>query len=167
MAQQFPQDIYQQLDGIDFRLLDELAYLCKQQRQRSTAAYCCPGREYLAKKVGCDVGTVSRHTSKLEKLGLIEKIQRRPIRGQWRSCLYRLRNWVAWRLGQIGAMLRQGGKKKPKESATSHRVRPDAHIAAAYESNAFEPHSKEEIERGKAFFANLRETLAKKLGMKP
>lgn len=165
MANQFPQDIYQQLDGTDFRLLDELAFLCKQQRQRTRAAYCCPGREYLARKVGCDVGTISRHTSKLEKLGLIEKIQRRPIRGQWRSCLYRLRSWVSWRLGQVAGALRQMGKKR-KKSAEVHRVRPDAHKTNAYENNVFKPHSKEEIEKGKKFFAELRETLAQKLGVR-
>jgi DNA-binding transcriptional ArsR family regulator len=140
VANQFPQDIYQQLDGIDFRLLDELAFLCRKQRQRTGAAYCCPGREYLARKVDCDIGTISRHTTKLERLGLIEKIQRRPVRGQWRSCLYRLRSWVSWRLGQIAGMLRKVGKARSTEK-NSHRVRPDARIAHAYENSAPRPHS--------------------------
>jgi len=73
MANRFPQDIYQKLDGYDFRILDELAFLCKQQRQRTRAAYCCPGREYLAGKIGCDVGTISRHTSKLVRLGIVDR----------------------------------------------------------------------------------------------
>ena len=141
MANQFPQEIYQQLDGIDFRLLDELAFLCKQQRQRTGAAYCCPGREYLATKVDCDVGTISRHTSKLEKLGLLEKIQRRPIRGQWRSCLYRLRSWVSWRLGQIAGMLRKVGKSRSPEKIP-HRVRPAARITHKYENNVLQAPSK-------------------------
>jgi DNA-binding transcriptional ArsR family regulator len=135
-TQTFPTDIYQQLDGIDFRLLDELAFLCKQQRQRTGAAYCCPGREYLARKVDCDIGTISRHTSKLERLGLLEKIQRRPVRGQWRSCLYRLRSWVSWRLGQIAGMLRKVGKSGSIEKIP-HRVRPAARITSVNESNVF------------------------------
>jgi hypothetical protein len=141
MANQFPQDIYQQLDGIDFRLLDELAYLCNQQRQRTGAAYCCPGRDYLAGKVGCDRGTISRHTTKLERLGVLEKIQRRPLRGQWRSCLYRLRSWVGWRLGQVAGMLRKIGKARAP-GPTAHRVRPSARIAHKYENNASKPPSK-------------------------
>lgn len=136
MAIQFPHEIYRQLDGIDFRLLDELAFLCKQQQKRTGAAYCCPGREYLAAKTGCDVGTISRHTTKLEKLGLLEKIQRRPVRGQWRSCLYRLRSWVSWRLGQVAGMLRKVGKGKSAEQET-HRVRLGARIAHPYENNVF------------------------------
>jgi DNA-binding transcriptional ArsR family regulator len=123
-TQTFPTDIYQQLDGIDFRLLDELAFLCQQQRQRTGAAYCCPGREYLARKVDCDIGTISRHTSKLERLGLLEKIQRRPVRGQWRSCLYRLRSWVSWRLGQVAGMLRKVGRVRTT-GPKINRVRPE------------------------------------------
>jgi DNA-binding transcriptional ArsR family regulator len=126
VANQFPHDIYRQLDGIDFRLLDELTFLCRKQRQRTGAAYCCPGREYLAGKVGCDVGTISRHTSKLERLGLLEKLQRRPVRGQWRSCLYRLRSWVSWRLGQVAGRLRKMGPARNR----ADRVRPHARLAS-------------------------------------
>ena len=135
MAHTFPQDIYQQLDGIDFRILNELSFLSKQQKRRTGSAYCCPGREYLAAKVGCDVGTISRHTSKLVTLGILDKRQRRPIRGIWQTCLYKLMGWASWAMAGIASQLR----KKPNNS---HRVRPTAHIASVKtEIIASKPHS--------------------------
>ena len=122
-AHTFPQEIYKQLDGIDFRILNEIAFLSKQQKKRTGSAYCCPGREYLAAKVGCDIGTISRHTSKLVRLGVLEKRQRRPIRGIWQTCLYKLRGWASWALAGIAGQLRKIGNN-------SHRVRPSTHIAS-------------------------------------
>ena len=119
----FPINIYQQLDGIDFRLLGELAFLSKQQKKRTGSAYCCPSRTYLAKRVGCDVGTISRHTTKLEGLDILEKQQRRPVRGIWQTCFYKLKGWSAWTLAGIANKFR----KKFKQI---HRVRPNAHIAS-------------------------------------
>jgi hypothetical protein len=118
----FPQETYQQLDGIDLKLLEEIAFLCRQQRKRTGAAYCYPRRAYLAGKLGCDVGTISRHTSKLAGLGVLEKIQRRRIRGIWQTCLYRLRSWQAWMLGRVAGVVRKVGN--------FHRVRPNAHKAS-------------------------------------
>jgi hypothetical protein len=123
VAHTFPQDIYQQLDGIDYRILNELSFLSKQQKRRTGSAYCCPGREYLAAKVKCDVGTISRHTSKLVKLGILDKRQRRPIRGIWQTCLYKLVGWAAWALAGIAGQLR----KKPNNF---HRVRLTPRIAS-------------------------------------
>jgi hypothetical protein len=119
----FPHEIYRKLDGIDFRLINEIAFLSRLQKKRTGSAYCCPGREYLAGKVGCDVGTISRHTSKLVTLGILEKRQRRPIRGIWQTCLYKLRGWASWALAGIVGALRKLGDR-------SHRVRLDAHIAS-------------------------------------
>jgi hypothetical protein len=106
--------------------MEQGAFLSKQQKKRTGSAYCCPGREYLAGKVGCDVGTISRHTSKLVRLGILEKLQRRPIRGIWQTCLYKLRGWVSWALAGIAGALR-------KIRNNSHRVRHDAHIASQKE----------------------------------
>jgi len=123
VAHVFPHEIYKKLDGIDFRILNEIAFLSKQQKKRTGSAYCCPGREYLAAKVGCDIGTISRHTTKLVKLGVLEKRQRRPIRGIWQTCLYKLKGWASWLLAGIAGQLR-------KIRNVSHRVRHDAHIAS-------------------------------------
>lgn len=123
MAHVFPHETYKKLDGIDFRILNEIAFLSKQQKRRTGSAYCCPGREYLAGKVGCDVGTISRHTSKLVSLGILEKRQRRPIRGMWQTCLYKLQGWAAWALAGIAGQLRKIKNK-------THRVRLHAPIAS-------------------------------------
>lgn len=120
MAFQFPQVIYNQLDGIDLKLLNEISFLSRLQRKRTGSAYCCPGRQYLADKLDIDVGTVSRHTSKLVALGVLDKRQRRRVRGVWQTCLYKLRSWQAWTLGQIAGLARKIGR-------VPHRVRPDAH----------------------------------------
>jgi hypothetical protein len=123
VAHTFPQEIYKKLDGIDFRILNEVSFLSKLQKKRTGSAYCCPGREYLAEKVGCDVGTISRHTSKLVTLGVLEKRQRRPIRGIWQTCLYKLRGWGSWALAGMAGQLRKIGNK-------AHRVRRTPHIAS-------------------------------------
>jgi hypothetical protein len=73
----------------------------------------------LANKLGVDVGTVSRHTSKLVTVGVLEKVQRRCVRGIWQTCLYWLRSWQAWALGRVAGFLRKIGN--------SHRVRLGAH----------------------------------------
>jgi len=138
VAHVFPQDIYQQLDGCDFRILNEIAFLSKQQKKRTGSAYCCPGREYLAGKVGCDVGTISRHTSKLVSLGILDKRQRRPIRGQWQTCLYKLVGWASWALSGIAGQLR-------KISKPAHRMRPAPHLVTE-DSNKNVPDSRKPVQ---------------------
>ena len=123
MVHRFPQEIYRQLDGIDYRILNEIAFLSKQQKKRTGSAYCCPGREYLAAKTGCSIWTVSRHTAKLVRLGILEKRQRRPIRGIWQTCLYKLVSWASWALAGIAGALR-------KIPHPSHRVRLHARITS-------------------------------------
>lgn len=68
-------------------------------------------------------GTISRHTTKLVRLGILDKRQRRPVRGIWQTCLYKLVSWGAWALAGIAGAVR---KKRSK----SHRVRPPARIAS-------------------------------------
>lgn len=135
MAHTFPVEIYQQLDGYDFRILNEIAFLSKQQKRRTGSAYCCPGREYLAGKVGCDIWTISRHTSKLERLGILIKKQRRPIRGIYQTCLYKLVKWTSWALAGIAGQLRKEGtllKHSKTTASQNNRVRPDTPIVSEY-----------------------------------
>jgi Helix-turn-helix domain len=118
----FPTDIYRQLLGTDFRLLDELTFLAKQQQKKSGAAYCMPGRKYLAEKLSCSIRTISRSIARLRRLGILDAIQRRPVRGLWQTNLYKIRHWLGWRIGQLGQLLR-----KP-----THRGTPMAHIASPW-----------------------------------
>jgi hypothetical protein len=121
VQRQFPRDIYRQLLAVDFRLLDELTYLSRKQAKRSPsgARYCIPGRQYLAAKLGVCVRTVSRSIARLKRLGILDVTQRRPVRGIWKTNLYKIRHWLGWRLGQVQGLLR-----KP-----FHRGTPVAHIA--------------------------------------
>lgn len=106
VEKQFPSDIARQLTGTDFRLLDELTFLARQQRKRTGASYAIPGRKYLAVRLGVCIRTVSRSVSRLKRLGILDAIQRRPVRGIWQTNLYKIRSWLGWRLGQISGALR-------------------------------------------------------------
>ncbi len=130
--QKFPKDIYRQLDGVDFRLIDELTFLSKLQRERTGASYCLPGREYLARKLAVSVRTVSRHIAKLKGLGVIDAIQRRPVRGQWRSNLYKVVHWIGWRVRQLTGSIRdvwKAVKPRPMGSASSPVPHRGTHVA--------------------------------------
>jgi hypothetical protein len=113
---QFPSDIARQLLGIDYRLLDELSYLAKQQRQRTGASYAMPGRAYLSSKLGVSIRTISRSVARLKRLGILEAFQRRPVRGQWKTNLYKIRSWLGWRLGQLSSGLRKITHRGPRRA---------------------------------------------------
>lgn len=116
----WPRQAWNQLTSVDIRLLDHLGYLSRRQSERSPtgATYCTPGRQYLARQLGCSVETISRHSTKLENLGIISKVQRRPIEGRWQTNLYRLTHWIAWRAASIRTMVRK----------LAHRLSKPAHI---------------------------------------
>lgn len=118
--------IWHQLKTIDFRLLEELRFLSVRQSQTSPtrAHYCKPGRAYLARKLGCTITTVSRHTSRLKALGVIQKLQRRPHRGRFRSCLYAIVAPAAWRITRLRHLIER----------TAHRVTFRARKAAPPET---------------------------------
>ena len=118
----FPEDIWRQLDGIDLKILDWLCYLSKKQGERSPggAKYCFPGRKFLAGKIGVSVWTISRHISKLKRLGILSAYQRRPKGGRWQTNLYRVINWLGWRIGQILSKFR----------SNKNGVRLNQHIAS-------------------------------------
>lgn len=116
-SKQFPLDIARQLLGVDYRLLDELSYLAKQQRKRTGASYAVPGRKYLSSKLGVSIRTISRSVARLKRLGILDAIQRRPVRGRWKTNLYKIRSWLGWRLAQISSNLR---KIFHRETRTSH-----------------------------------------------
>lgn len=119
----WPWHLWRQLSSIECRLLEELAYLARLQakRSKSGAFYCVPGREYLAKKLGCSVVTVSRHVSRLKGLGLLSAFQRRPQEGQWQTNLYRLIHPLSWGVARIRHLV----------ATTSYRVSRMTHLASS------------------------------------
>jgi DNA-binding transcriptional MocR family regulator len=123
---QFPWNIWNQLTGIDLRLLDELIFLSRATARRSPrhAHYCIPGRKYLARKLGCSIVTISRHIAKLKHLGIIEAFQRRPIAGTWQTNFFRVLTWQAWKFGQIRTLV----------TGIANRVSQLTHIAVSGET---------------------------------
>lgn len=109
------------LTGTELRLIDELHYLAELQRQRSPkgAAYAIPGRAWLAQRIGVTIWQISRATSRLAKLGILTKSQRRPVGGRWRSCIYWLNARASWGAARVMRACR----------AAFNRVRFRAHIA--------------------------------------
>ena len=105
---QFDEETYRQLDGYDIRLLEEIEFLSKLQAKKSItgAKYCCPSEIYLSKKVGIARENISRHISKLSRLGILAITHRRKLRGNWQTNMYRIVSWVWWRLRQATQTLR-------------------------------------------------------------
>jgi len=97
------------LNWSDIKTFEQIAFLCKLRRQRGLLPYCIPGREYLSRKTGFSVRTVSRATSRLVAAGLLQKRQRRPTQGQWQSNLYRPVSHRFWKLSAaIGELFSPG-----------------------------------------------------------
>ena len=55
------------VDWVDVRILEELSFLGQER------GYSTPGRKYLANIIGCTVRTITRHLSKLVKLGYLQR----------------------------------------------------------------------------------------------
>lgn len=92
-----------QLDGIDFRLIEELTFL------QGNRGCCFPSREYLAAKLKISIWTISRHTSKLKGLGLLSIQPRRYRRtdGTWatRSNIYKVLGFIGSKVRKILSLL--------------------------------------------------------------
>lgn len=145
----FPRDVWNQLTAIDTRLLDELAFLSRLTQQQSPrrASYCVPGRAWLAQRLNCSVETITRHTRKLRDLGLLDKLQRRPVAGRWQTCLYRLIHPAAWKL----AALRQRivGVANRLSKVTALAPRPTAENMSSNPSESLQ----QVLQRGRRKFA--------------
>lgn len=129
---------YHRLDGHDFRLLDELAYLCKLRQKHVGASYCTPSTSYLSAKLGIVRESVSRHITKLTKLGILSVTHRRKRDGTWLTNLYKIVKWEAWRIhGAIAQTLR--GKKSRKESSSVNHVTLDANKPFSYTEKSLTP----------------------------
>lgn len=118
--------IWQQLSTFDFRLIEQLCYLSRLRAAESPrkSHYCTPGRAWLAQRLGVSICTISRHTSRLRRLGVLDKLQRRPVRGRWQTCLYAVVNPAAWAVRRVRALILN----------VSHRVAKVRHIASPEET---------------------------------
>jgi len=84
------------------RVLDELLFLFQARKNRGVSVYLTCGRQYLARKTGYSIRSITRATNELCQLGLITKDQRRQIGEKWQTNLYqpttKLWKWVRARL---------------------------------------------------------------------
>ena len=109
------------LEWSDIRVFEELTYLCKLRKKKGLVPYVVPSRKYLAKKTGFCINTISRATNRLVSQGLLRKVQRRPVRGIYHTCLYKPVQRKFWRLA---AALGKLWNEPPRERAgrPPHRV---------------------------------------------
>jgi len=116
LKRRWPADVWNKLTGLDARLLEQLAYLARLQRAKSPtrAAYCTPGRKWLAQRLDCHPDTISRHTTKLRDLGIIDKKQRRPVSGEWQTCLYAITHPLGWKFAQLRAVIHRVANRLTK-----------------------------------------------------
>jgi len=108
-----------EVDWVDIRLLEELSFLGQER------GYSTPGRQYLANIIGCTVRTITRHLSKLVKLGYLRRQLRtyRTPDGKLRNRtnLYRVAIDAAAR---IKAFLKSFGRGKSGHSTDGTPVSP-------------------------------------------
>lgn len=106
VALQVP-EIWAALSSIDLKILDELAFLCrcKAKTNLSGKPWCHPGRVWLAQRLRCSVVTISRHVSKLRRLGVLDAFQPRKVHGRWQTNVYRLVSRAAWRMARIRVLI--------------------------------------------------------------
>jgi biotin operon repressor len=123
----FDHKTFQQLDGYDLKLLEEIHFLSQLQAKKSPtgAKYCNPSQVYLSKKLGISRESISHHVTKLHKLGVLDVTHRRKLHGRWQTNLYKIVSWVWWRIRQAMKALR----------TLPHRVKLGSHIATPMREN--------------------------------
>lgn len=138
LQRRWPTDVWNKLTGIDARLLEQLAFLSRLQRAKSPTgkAYCTPSRAWLAERLGCHRDTISRHTSKLALLGIVRKLQRRPVRGEWQTCLYGICNPLGWKFAGLRAAISRVANRLTETSALASSKRGMKGIGAPKETLA-------------------------------
>ena len=103
-------DVFSQLDGLDFKLLELLSFLSQER------GFCMPGREYLAKRLGVSICTISRHTRWLAHLGILQVVHRSRRRKdgtiEARSNVYRVLGAVGRKVRQLFQIIKKGVKHR-------------------------------------------------------
>ena len=107
----------------DIRIFEELTYLCKLRRRKGLKPFVIPSRNYLSKKTGFCITTVSRATNRLVAQGLLRKTQRRPVRGIYQTCLYKPVQRKFWRLAATLGKL-WNPEQQTGAGRLAHRVTP-------------------------------------------
>lgn len=117
----FDQETYNQISGLDARLLEQIDFDCRQQakRSRTGARYSTHSEAYYAKVLGVRRETISHHVCHLANLGILEITRRRKVRGVWQTNMYKIKSWIWWRLGRLLRGLR---KRPDRVTQGSHKA---------------------------------------------
>lgn len=124
------QQLWQQLDGHDIKILEELTFLSK------TRGYARPARTYLSNKLGVTIWTISRHTAKLARLGLlrIQHRRRQKSDGTWtfRTNVYQVLFKLRDRLRAIAELI-AGKRKYSRVRFRAHKQTKESNFSYSFE----------------------------------
>lgn len=125
----FDQATYNQIRGLDARLLEAIAFDCKLQAKRSPtgAKYSLKSQSYFAKMLGVCRETISDRIRHLERIGILDVTRRGQKNGVWQTNMYKIRSWIFWRLAKCLRSLRATPQRvtKPPHYSTPMREKKD------------------------------------------
>ncbi len=115
-ADRWPASRWNKLTGIDTRLLDQLAFLCRltHKSSRTGAYWCHPSRRWLAQQLRCSIPTITRHVAKLKQLGALIVFQPRKQGIWWQTNIYRIISPSAWKVAALRHLLSRIGHRRSK-----------------------------------------------------
>jgi hypothetical protein len=121
----FDRQTYNQISGLDARLLELIDFDSRQQAKKSPtgARYSLKPQAWLAKVLGVCRETVQNRIYHLEKLGILDVTRRDPKRGKWQTNMYKIVSFVWWRLRQALRDLRRPHKRAEKSPHLSTPMR--------------------------------------------
>ena len=133
-----PRPMLQKLTAAAWRIIEELYWLeqCYARDHPGRNPYSVPGQEYIAAKVGVTREYVSRVTTWLHHEGFICKTFRRPVKGRWQTCMYKLASAVGWRIRKLLNLL----------SLRPDRVNNTAHKATYFIGDSLTPRAARAIQ---------------------
>lgn len=123
-----PQGTMNHLSGLDYRIIEQIDFLCRLQAKRSPtgARYCNPGQAWLATRLDRSRQTICTRIRKLYLLGILSVTHRRKKQGHWQTNLYKIVQYTGWgwkRVHNLFTTLRNRVKKTghiapPKKEAS-------------------------------------------------
>lgn len=117
----FDRATYNQISGLDARLLELIDYDCRIRAKisRTGARYSIKPEAYFARILSVTRETISHRVCHLEDLGILDVTRRSPVRGIWQTNMYKIVSFVWWRLRKV----LRGLRKRP------YRVNQPSHLS--------------------------------------
>jgi DNA-binding transcriptional MocR family regulator len=103
--------------AFSFNLIKKMI-IAQARKSPRGAMYAFPSQKWIASQLGYSREWVNKCIKRLTEMGWLEKINRKRVKGQFRSCLYKLGK-VFWAILMA---------KFPKRKECPHRVKSTSHI---------------------------------------